>query len=223
MECESMSIMSFVRGSAIVAALALVGGAAAASTVQPGYQSVSSGSFQNGSGTALWQFGTIWDGRPWGDRLHGHSTVRMTGSNACTTAAAGSECLFATIDYFNAVNLGAGTGNLDTATGAMTHTGLGLQVALRLTVDRTSNSTCASLRYGCPDQFTVAFTSPMDGFRVVGSGAWVQEDRGHSVQIFWTRPAPTESISAVPLPASGLMLGAIALAGVAAARRRKAG
>lgn len=220
-----MPIKNVLQGSAVAAALILVlGGAAAqAATVQPTFQTVSNGTISNVTDSAMWRFGTIFDGRPWGDRLHGHSTVRLTGGTDCDTVAAGTECLFATVDYFNAVNLGAGTGNLDTASVGMTHADLGLQVALQLTVDRTSNSSCTHLRYGCPDQFTVAFTSPMDGFRVVGSGAWVQEDRGHSVQIFWTRPAPEEQLSPVPLPASGLMLGAAALAGVAAARRRKAG
>lgn len=217
-----MSIVNVVRRGAVAAALILAGSVATAATVQPGYQSATTGSYQNATDTALWQFGTIWDGRPWGDRLHGRSTVRITGGSACDSIASGSECLFATIDYFNAVNLGAGTGNLDTASARLTHAGLGLQVALQLSVDRTSNSTCASQRYGCPDQFTVAFTSPMAGFRVVGNGTWVAEDTSHRVQIFWTRPVPA-AISPVPLPASGLMLGAVALAGIAAARRRKAG
>jgi len=218
-----MSMSNVVRGCAVAVALALAGGGAHAATVQPSYQSVSTGAFSNGTDSALWQFGTIWDGRPWGDRLHGHSTVRVTGAADCTASAAGSECLFATIDYFNAVNLGAGTGNLDTATVRMSAANLGLQVTLQLTVDRTSNSTCASLRYGCPDQFAVALTAPLPGFRIVGSGVWVQEDQSHRVQVFWTRPASTDVISPVPLPAAGLMLGAVALAGAVAARRRKAG
>jgi hypothetical protein len=214
-----MSIRNLVRGSAVAACLILSGGATVAATVQPVYNSATTGTIQNATDTALWQFGTIFDGRRWGDRVHGHSTVRITGGSACDTIAAGSECLFATVDYFNAVNLGAGTGNLDTATAGLSHAGFGLQVALRLSVDRTSNSTCASLRYGCPDQFSVAFTSPLDGFRVAGSGAWVPEDTSHRVQIFWTRPEPAAVVAPVPLPASGLMLGALALAGLAVARR----
>jgi hypothetical protein len=217
-------MMTFLRIAAIAAAFA-VGpiASASAATVQPAYLSADIGTVSNGGdGSALWQFGEIWDGRPWGDRLHGHSTVRMTGGTTCDTVAPGSECLFATIRYFNAVNLGAGTGVPDTASATLTHEGLGLAVTLSMTIDRTRNRGCSS-RYGCPDQFTVAFTSPMDGFRVVGNGAWVEEDRSHRVRIYWTRPVapPPDDVSPVPLPASGVLLAGAVAAGLAAARRRR--
>lgn len=153
----------------------------------------------------------------------GRSTVRLTGSGACDNVTAGAECLVGTITYTNRVNVGSGPGP-DRATAAFSGTQYNFNVAFNILVDRSTNqqpgSGCQQNFFGCADQWTVAFTTPMDGFRIEGSGGFVHEEASGDIRIFWTRPSVPPSV--VPLPASVWLLGA-GVAGLAALRRRRRG
>lgn len=151
----------------------------------------------------------------------GSSTVRLTGSDACETVAAGDECLVGTITYTNRVNVGAGPGP-DRATASFSGTQYDFDIAFDILIDRSTNqqpgSQCLSNRFGCADQWFVTFTSPLDEFRVVGSGGFVHEEASGDIRIYWTRPSVPPEV--VPLPASIWLLGA-GVAGLAVARRRR--
>ncbi len=152
----------------------------------------------------------------------GHSTVRLIGSDTCDTVAAGAECLVGTIRYNNLVNVGAGPGTRDRAVGTFAGSAWNFLVSFTVEIDRSTNqqpgSNCLRNYYGCADQWFVNFTTPMEDFRIVGSGGFVHEEDSSDISIFWTRPSDPPAV--VPLPATAWLLGA-GLVGLGLARRRK--
>ena len=152
----------------------------------------------------------------------GHSTVGLVGSDACETVVAGGECLVGTIRYNNLVNVGAGPGVRDEAVGTFAGSIWNFLISFTVEIDRSTNqqpgSGCLSNFYGCADQWWVNFTSPMDDFRIVGSGGFVHEETSADIQIFWSRPSSPPEV--IPLPGSAWLLGA-GILGLGLARRRK--
>lgn len=152
----------------------------------------------------------------------GNSSVRLIGSDACESVVAGGECLVGTIRYNNLVNVGAGPGKHDRAVGSFVGTIWNFLISFTIEVDRTTNqqpgSGCLSNIYGCADQWWVNFTSPMEDFRIVGSGGFVHEEDSADIRIFWTRPSSPPEV--IPLPATAWLLGA-GILGLGIARRRK--
>jgi hypothetical protein len=183
-------------------------------------------------GGSQWNFGIPISGHQWESHYRaqypgmngGHSSVRLIGSDSCETVAAGSECLVGTIRYNNLVNVGAGPGTRDAAVGTFAGTIWNFLVSFTIEIDRTTNqqpgSGCVSNQFGCADQWWVNFTSPMEDFRIVGSGGFVHEEGSSDISIFWTRPATPPEV--IPLPATAWLLGA-GILGLGLARRRKRG
>jgi hypothetical protein len=183
---------------------------------------------------AQWNFGVTIDGHPDERRFRranpgvdgGHSTVRLIGSDDCDDVAEAEECLVGTIRYTNRVNVGTGPGT-DEATATFVDDVWGFIVEFTIDIDRSTNRPRGGCpggqnSYGCADQWFVNFTSPLDGFRVVGSGGFVHEEDAANIRIYWLRPGTDTEIEVVPLPASLWLLGA-GVAGLAVAKRRRKG
>ncbi len=176
-------------------------------------------------GSSVWKFGNLHSS--WNQ----YSTVTAEGRDLTDWDGTGTF-LLAEFDYFNAVNaapaeLFQNRAFVEFTDAEVAHvTSLGfvglIDFHIDLTIDVTKNANCApNTPYGCPDHITYEPGQMPEGISLALLDEAVAE-RGHGynrLSIVMNRGTDF-AMTAVPVPAGGLLLGT-ALAGFAFARRRR--